>query len=417
MLRSFTCCVGSGMESHALHADGIYYESDDTLWVNLFAPSTARFATGGVRIEQTTDFPDGDTATLALTLPAPKRLTLAVRRPSWAGDGFRVRVNGEDVPQPPLATLRANGGGRTSAAEEALPIPSTYVELTRTWKSGDRVELTMPKALRLEPTPDDAQVAAIVWGPLVLAGDLGPRLDGRRGGAAAGLTSVPVLVAAGRPLTDWVAPTGGRAGDFRAAGVARVPGQPGGAAGDVALAPFYRTHRRRYSAYFDVLTPAQFEARAASIAAERERVRRLEAATVGFVQPGEMQPERDFNYQSEPLERPVLRAQGRANRAGAGWFSFDLPVDAGAPSAVVVTYLNDLGLPPTAGDFEILVDGAPVGRFAPNAAAVGFWDATYAVPAALVQGKSEITVRFQAAGPNGRIAPVFGVRTVRANAM
>jgi hypothetical protein len=36
------------------------------------------------------------------------------------------------------------------------------------------------------------------------------------------------------------------------------------------------------------------------------------------------------------------------------------------------------------------------------------------VPANLVQGKSKITVRFQANG-NGRIAPVFGVRVVRAN--
>jgi len=41
MFQSFTCCVGSGMESHALHGDGIYYESGDKLWVNLYAPSTA----------------------------------------------------------------------------------------------------------------------------------------------------------------------------------------------------------------------------------------------------------------------------------------------------------------------------------------------------------------------------------------
>jgi uncharacterized protein len=27
MFRSFTCCVGTGMESHALHGDGIYYEA------------------------------------------------------------------------------------------------------------------------------------------------------------------------------------------------------------------------------------------------------------------------------------------------------------------------------------------------------------------------------------------------------
>jgi hypothetical protein len=194
--------------------------------------------------------------------------------------------------------------------------------------------------------------------------------------------------------------------------VARVPGQPG-EPGDVALQPFYRTHRRRYSGYFDVLTPAQYEARGAAIAAERERVRKLEAATVGFAQPGEMQPERDFNYQSEPLERPVLRAAGRANRAGTGWFSFDLPVDAAAETAVVVTYLNDLGLPPAMGDFEILVDGTRVGRFEPNAGARGFFDVAYAVPASVVRGKQKVTVRFQAA-PNGRIAPVFGVRTVRA---
>ena len=41
MADDFTCCVGSGMESHALHADGLYYESGDRLWVNVYAPSTA----------------------------------------------------------------------------------------------------------------------------------------------------------------------------------------------------------------------------------------------------------------------------------------------------------------------------------------------------------------------------------------
>ena len=83
---------------------------------------------------------------------------------------------------------------------------------------------------------------------------------------------------------------------------------------------------------------------------------------------------------------------------------------------LVVTYLNSLGLPPASGNFQILVDGTPVGTFEPNATAAGFWDAQYAVPAALVQGKAKVTVRFQAA-PNGRIAPVFGVRTVRVNGL
>jgi hypothetical protein len=126
-----------------------------------------------------------------------------------------------------------------------------------------------------------------------------------------------------------------------------------------------------------------------------------------------MQPERDSNYQSDPTDRAVQRTNGRASRAGAGWFSFDLPIDPAAEMALVVTYLNELGLPPTTGNFEILVDGKSIGRFAANRDAVGFYDAQYAVPADLVRGKAKVAVKFQAMA-NGRIAPVFGVRTIRA---
>ena len=34
--QSFWCCVGSGFESHAKYAEGIYYHGDDNLYVNLF---------------------------------------------------------------------------------------------------------------------------------------------------------------------------------------------------------------------------------------------------------------------------------------------------------------------------------------------------------------------------------------------
>src|SRR5262249_57371217 len=95
MFGSFTCCVGSGMESHALHGDGLYYESfdknsGDKLWINIYAPSTAKWEAAGVDLAMDTTFPEGDAATLNLTLKAPKQLTLALRRPSWAGDGFTV---------------------------------------------------------------------------------------------------------------------------------------------------------------------------------------------------------------------------------------------------------------------------------------------------------------------------------------
>ena len=410
MQRSFTCCVGTGMENHALHGDGIFYETDDTLWVNLFVPSTAQFTTGAVKMNLETSFPDGDSAKLSLAMPAPKAFTLAVRRPVWAGDGFKISVNGADVPQPPIASLHnAAAGGRAGApGNEAVAQSSSYIELTRTWKSGDTVEISIPKSVWLEATPDNKQVAAIMWGPLVLAGDLGPRRDGR---ASATPATVPVLVAADKPLGEWIVADSSKLGNFKVQQVARYDAQQSVAA-DVQLTPFYRTHRRNYSVYFDVMTPTDFAARGAAMAAERERIVRMEAATTGFVQPGEMQPERDYNYQSEPADRAATRTNGRGNRGGTGWFSFDMPVDAAARMMLAVTYMNELGLGAANGDFDILVDGTSIAHFRPNVTPGSFYDAQYAVPATLVAGKSKVTVKFQANG-RSRIAPVFGVRRYR----
>ncbi len=388
MFRSFTCCVGSGMESHALHGDGLYYESGDKLWVNIYAPSTAKWEAAGVDLAMDTTFPEGESASLKLTLKAAKQFTLALRRPSWAGDGFTVKVNGQPVKQ--------------------LAQAGAYVELKRKWKTGDTVALTLPKKLRLEPLPDNPRVTAIMLGPIVLAGDLGPeRGRGRgQGGAAPQPISIPSLVTTERPLSEWIKAVTDKPGNFKTSGVGREQ--------DVELVPFYRLHRRTYSVYFDLFTPAEWDKKAVELLAVRERQRKLEAATVGFVQPGEMQPERDFNQQGE--ETTPVRNAGRAGRSAKKWFSFDLPVDAAHPLKLIATYHGEERANRS---LEILVDGVRVGeqkieRHRPGSPTKTFFDVEYAVPAELVKGKQKVTVRFQATGGN-ETAGVFGVRMVRAD--
>jgi uncharacterized protein len=410
MQRSFTCCVGTGMENQALHGYGVYYESPDTVWVTQFVPSEAQLTLGHLKIAQETSFPDGDSAALTLTLPSPKEFTLAVRRPYWAGDAFTIKVNGTNVAVPTVASLRPGAaGGRLTTEVESLPQSSSFVEIKRIWNSGDKVELTIPKSLHLEPTPDNKRVAAIMWGPLTLAGDLGARREGRSGPAVV----IPVLLIGDRPVTEWVTPAGAP-GDFRVEQVGRAIDNPSTPV-PVSLTPFYRTHRRTYSIYFDVLSQADLDARIAAAAAERERIRQMELATVAFLQFGDATLERTYNYQSEPADRQSQRMNGRASRGGPGWFSYDMPIDPATPMSLVVTYFNELGLPPVRGDFQLVVDGTPIATFQPNGAASGFFDARYAIPAELTRGKTKATVKFQAA-PNGRIAPVFGLRMVRGSA-
>jgi DUF1680 family protein len=394
MEKDFTCCVGTGMENHALHGDGIFYESDDTVWLNIFAPATAELS-NGVKIAMDSSFPDGDSAKLTLNVPRnAKPFTLAIRRPGWAGDGFTVKVNGESVAVPSLASMRVGGGGgRDVGLEETT---SSYVRVERAWKSGDVVDVAIPKSIRLEPTPDDKSVAAVMWGPIVLVGDLAPRRDGRN----APRVEAPVLVT-DRPVAEWIKPTN----------VARLYSSPTAAPGDVSLKPFYRTHGRTYGLYFDVLAPADFTTRVAARANDAERLKKLEAASIAVVLPGDGASESAAVFKSEPADRNVVRTQNRTARAGTGWFSYDLPVDPNVDVAVVVTYFNDLGLP-SSGNFEILVDGTSIGHYQPNRNANGFWTENYHVPLSLTRDKAKVTVRIQAAN-GGRIAPIYGIRMVR----
>jgi DUF1680 family protein len=412
MMRSFTCCVGSGMESHALHGDGIYYESGDRLWVNLYAPSTVEWEDAGVRLAVDTGFPEGETASLALTLQTPKEFTLALRRPYWAGEGYAVRVNGQVV---------SDTGDRTEETEERVRSrryydypyeASSYLELKRTWKTGDVVEVALPKSLRLETTPDNPRRAAILWGPLVLAGDLGPE---RARGSVEGEgleppPTVPVFVTAEQAVSSWVKPAVGTPTRFRTDNAGREP-NAGGRVKDVDLVPFYRLHRRTYSTYWDLFTPDEWVEEKAEYAEGAERQRRLEAATVAFLQPGETVFEREFNYVAGDDARPQ-RIMGRPGRRGGSWFSYDVPVEPDHPMTLILTFYSGdrRGTPAY---FEIQVEGQ---RLAVEEMRLEephrFFDIEYPIPAEIVRGKDRVTVRFEALD-TGQITTVFGIRMIR----
>ena len=384
--ESFTCCVGSQMETHAFHAFGIYYESDKKLWVNQYAPTTVDWTSQGMKLEMVTDLPMGDAATLKVTSGPSKAFTIALRRPYWAVAGFTVKVNGKPL--------------------QSISKPDTYIEINRKWKVGDTVELTLPKTLRKEALPDNPNRMAIMWGPLVLAGDLGPELD-RRAARQNGNTPpapAPSLVTA-EHVDRWLQPVPGKAGTFRTVNA--------GLKQDIDFAPFYEMPRRRYAIYWDVFTPTDWAKKSAAYQAEEDSTKKLEAATIGFAQPGQMQTERDFAEKDE--DSAPVQLQGRYGRQGNGWFSYELPVEPASPAILVVTYSNDAR--GRKGGFDVLVDGTKVGeqtmeRRTPEQD-VRFFDVQYPLPLDLVKGKQKVTVRFQAKSGDG-IPGVFGIRTVHA---
>lgn len=150
--NSFWCCVGTGFENHAKYNEAIYYHKDSDLFVNLFIPSELNWEQKGVKLTQQTNFPAEGTTSLTVSSASDAKWKLNLRYPYWAS-GVQVKVNGKAV--------------------KIKQTPSSYISIDRVWKDGDRVEVTYPMSLHLAEANDDPNTAAVMYGPLVLAGTMG----------------------------------------------------------------------------------------------------------------------------------------------------------------------------------------------------------------------------------------------------
>lgn len=244
--RTFWCCTGTGIEEYAKLTDSIYWRDRQGLFVNLFIPSTLDWVEKGFRLRQETRYPEAEHVTLVVDAAPASELVVRLRVPGWLESAPVVKLNGR--------------------ALEASAAPGSYLTLARAWKAGDRVELDLPMRLRVEAMPDDPQMQAFFYGPLVLAGDLGgegltedhivgpnlrvgaPNIE--QHGSPLGPTNrtppvpdivIPAFRAAGPEPSSWIRPTD-RPQVFRTSGQRQ----------DVTLVPLNKLFDRRYSVYWQV---------------------------------------------------------------------------------------------------------------------------------------------------------------------
>jgi DUF1680 family protein len=227
--RASQCCFGSGMESNAKYADGIYYRdaSGNILFVNLFVPSELSWKDKGITLRQETRFPDEAVTRLKVTADKPTELTLNVRRPWWATEGFSVTVNG---------TRQQSAGS-----------PSSYVQIKRTWKTGDTVEVAMPMSFRMEGFKDNPKRAAVMYGPLVMAGVT--QTNNR--------ISAIVTEDSPQKFLSALKPVAGKPLEFTApASLFRTSLQPGDQ--PITFKPLLRMLDESYDVYWDQMSPREF---------------------------------------------------------------------------------------------------------------------------------------------------------------
>jgi DUF1680 family protein len=385
--NSFWCCTGTGMENHAKYADTIYFHDANSLWVNLFIASELNWAEKGISVRQETKFPERDTTVLKFKAEKPVTLALKIRHPAWATGGMKISVN-----------------GKRQKIESAA---GSYATVEREWRDGDTVEIRLPMKLHTEYLPDTTNEIALLYGPIVLAGELGTN------GMPARLTangqgdfnrvadpSVPMFATTSDQLVKHVKPVRGQPLTFRTDGIGRPA--------DVTLIPFYEMHHQRYSVYWKLISEADWQEHAAQIAAADARRMAEEARVVDVVRPGEQQSETDHKLAGGDTQTGEFN--GHKWRHANDWFSYEVKVLPGEPQQLVATFWGG-----EAGtrEFDILVDGKVVGTEKLDNNQPGeFFDVAFPLAPELTRGKSSVTVKF-AAHPGNFAGGVFGLRVVR----
>jgi DUF1680 family protein len=234
--ESFWCCTGTGAEEFAKFADTIYFRRGSDIYVNQFIASTLDWKDEGLVLEQVTQFPreQGTTLRIKSTRPVPR--TIHVRIPGWTTEDAQVKINGRPL--------------------EATADPGSYLAIRKTWQDGDAISISLPMEARQETLPGDDSVTAALYGPLVLAADLGAGPTDEPNKVIHSGDTVPKNLPAASPLSKVAA--GPDANMKQWIQVESAPELRFTAAGESAkyqLMPMYQIGDQRYSVYWQMQSP------------------------------------------------------------------------------------------------------------------------------------------------------------------
>jgi hypothetical protein len=376
-LDAFWCCSGTGIENHSKYGDSIYFhDGAKGLYVNLFIASELSWREQGVKVRQETKYPEDASTRLAFTCAGPTALAVSIRHPYWAVSAIKVAVNG--------------------AQQQVESKPGGYAVISRTWKTGDTVDVAMPMSVRTEAFRDNPRRLAVMYGPLVMCAEVSPGKE------------PPVMVGDPAEIAGAIGPVEGKPLALAApASLVRTPGEE--TAARATLVAFYQMYNKPYIVYWNVLTADEWRRGEEARKAEAARRQRFLARAVDSIEIGQPQSEGSHGLKGEKHAAGEHLGK-RWRHAPDGWFSYDLKVLPDKPMELLCTYWgSDYG----AREFDVLVDGAKVAtqKLANNRPG-RFYDEVYAVPPDLTSGKDKVTVRFQA-HPGHTAGGVFGCMMLR----
>ena len=144
------CCSGTMPQVAADYRINMYFRNSEGIYVNLYLPSTLRWAQNGAQVSltQKTTYPFDEVVQFDMTVSKPTKFCANFRIPAWA-EGASISVNGDRTSTPTVS--------------------GSFAAIRREWRTGDRLEVHLPMRTRLEAIDSrHMDTVALMNGPLVL---------------------------------------------------------------------------------------------------------------------------------------------------------------------------------------------------------------------------------------------------------
>lgn len=363
----FWCCTGSGMENFSKLGDSIYYKDENSIYVTRFTSSEVRWEEKGLTLTQKTEIPRTDTATFTISTDCNEvSADIVLYVPDWTCS---------------LPTISING------TETDADIVNNYIRLCGPWKDGDVITYTLPMEIIAHHLPDNANVVAFKYGPIVLSADLGTE-DMATGSTGVNVT-VPtlftdisdVLAIPDGSMEDWVT----NINDHLVSVEGTLEFSLKGTDRELTFSPHYMQHTSRYGIYFEL-------ADADTTVAEDESDKYV---VIDSLPVANDQYEFSHSLDGNLTNTGTHKGLNYRDAAPGGYFSYEFTVEEDVTNYLFVKYFSgDAGRA-----FCISVDGEVLeDEVIENINPDDFYDWYYEIPAKLTNGKETITVTFEANG-------------------
>jgi hypothetical protein len=311
-----------------------------------------------------------------LGLAQPAQFTLKVRHPAWVEKGqLNISINGEK---------------QTVSSES-----SQFIELNRTWKNGNKVEVELPMKLSAAPLTESNKFFSFAYGPVVLAAEFDSSDMKKTDYWHARQTTVRQHL----PL-EKIPGLKGTASEI-AARTKKVSANPlTFKIDDYTLIPFNRIHYSRYVIYF----PAYHN--------ENDDIAKVEepkGETVDRVLIANAESEKLHKMEYVSSQTGTNYGRSWRDAPNGGYFMYEMKCLPDKPQELYFVFNG-----PDSGKrtFDVQIDGktiATIDHSKPVGA--GLYSVTVPIPAELTKGKTAMTVKLQAKREN-TAGGIFDLRVV-----